>query len=105
MGKNDFLGNFEPQSGIWMGCKEEASCFASRGSIEEKDGEREKVLAWRGRISLPAESLKEGTITVGPYRYVVVDDRVKRLRGDTSTGPLPEPLESTGPRAEEPSAA
>ena len=60
MGKNDFLGNFEPQSGIWMGCKEEASCFASRGSIEEKDGEREKVLAWRGRISLPAESLKEG---------------------------------------------
>jgi len=82
VGKNDFLGNFEPQSGIWMGCKEEASCFASRGSIEEKDGEREKVLAWRGRISLPAESLKEGTITVGPYRYVVVDDRVKRLRGE-----------------------
>ena len=107
VGRGDNLGNFEPQSGLWMGCKQEHSHLQVRqgkktgpGEVEGADSEGDgdgvdgvdgddgddgKVeRAWRARMSVPAEAGKSGRshYTVGPYRYIVVDQKVRRIRGE-----------------------
>lgn len=80
IGAGDVLGNYQVQSGLWMGCKEEPSSFEA----DEADDAEEKTLVWKARISIPAESCSSSHLRVGPYRYLIVDEKVEPLRGEPS---------------------
>jgi len=92
-------GNFHEDLGAWRGTALgpahilKQSAFFRAGNVSKKVG----GLYFAGGSTMPGIGL--------PMCLISAELIVKRLRGDTSTGPLPEPLESTGPRAEEPSAA
>ncbi|UPR01497.1 4-alpha-glucanotransferase [Chloropicon primus] len=93
IGENDVLGEFEPKSGLWMGCKEEKSLLEdasppppSSSSAEASAPASGHDLVWKARISIPAEEACSCSshYTVGPYRYVVVNHCLERLRGEPS---------------------
>lgn len=92
-------GNFHEDLGAWRGTALGPAHILKQSAFFRAGNVSKKVhgLYFAGGSTMPGIGL--------PMCLISAELIVKRLRGDTSTGPLPEPLESTGPRAEEPSAA
>jgi len=104
----------------WVGIPDLASRITVRRTVGPGNF-ADELNSWRGTALGPAHTLKQsaffragnvskkvdGLYYVGgstipgiglPMCLISAELLVKRLRGDTTAGPLPEPLESTGPR-------
>ncbi len=91
-------GNFNADLNAWRGTALgpahilSQSAFFRAGNVSKKV----KGLYYAGGSTIPGIGL--------PMCLISAEVLVKRLRGDTSTGPLPEPLERTVPAAADPVA-
>ena len=71
VGKGSHFGEWRHESGLWMACERE--------TVEGLGDE----LVWKCRVSVPILDAK-GPISLGPYRYIVVDEKVNYLHGEPS---------------------